>query len=244
MNHASGISDQIIHDLVAANRILAHQNVVDAYGHVSMRQPGEPGRYLLARSISPALVEAKDIVEYRLDGTSVIDEAPAPYLERHIHGAVYEKRPDVHAVVHSHASSVLPFTLTETPLLPVIHVASDMGSSVPRWDIRDLFGDTNMLVVNLDQGRSMAESLGPNRVVLMRGHGFTATGRSLIEVVKISVYMPINAQVLMEASRMGTVRALTEGEIAIRSTVAPDSAQMRRAWEYWCHQAGIPPRAS
>ncbi|GAA5234798.1 class II aldolase/adducin family protein [Verticiella sediminum] len=238
------LDPQVLHDLVAANRILANEGVVDAYGHVSIRHPRNPDRYLIARSISPALVTAGDIMEYGLDGKPVDAASPTPYLERHIHGAIYEKRPDVQAVVHSHAVPVLPFTLTDVPLQAVIHVASDMGAVIPRWDIRDSFGDTNLLVVDMDQGRDLAETLGSNKVVLMRGHGFTATGRSLIEVVKISVYLPVNAQVQLEASRLGPMRPLSPGEIEIRSQVAPDAPQMRRAWDYWCRRAGISPEVS
>ena len=240
-SHISSVSKETLHTLVAANRILANQGVVDAYGHVSIRHPAYADRYLIARSLSPALVEMSDIVEYGLDGKPVDSASPSPYLERHIHGAIYEKRPDVHAVVHSHAVSVLPFTLSQAPLVPVIHVASDMGTTVPRWDIRDTFGDTNLLVTNMEQGRDMAQTLGANNVVLMRGHGFTATGRSLIEVVKISIYVPMNAAVQMEASRLGPITELSPGEVHIRSQVAPDAPQMRRAWDYWCHQAGVAP---
>jgi ribulose-5-phosphate 4-epimerase/fuculose-1-phosphate aldolase len=237
------IDAQTLHNLVCANRILAHQNVVDAYGHVSIRHPEDPARYLLSHSLSPAQVTADDICEFFLDGRPTQPGGPGPYLERHIHGAIYERRPDVMAVVHSHALPVLPFTLGDTPLRAVIHVASDMGDEVPRWDIRDNFGDTNMLVTDMEQGRDLASTLATNRVVLMRGHGFTATGRSLIEVVKIAVYLPANAQVLMEASRLGAVRTLSKGEIDIRNKVAPDAPQMMRAWNYWCDQAGISPTA-
>ena len=186
--------DQITRELVIANRILAHEEVVDAYGHVSVRHPDDPGRYLLARSVAPELVEREDIIDFRLDGTPTREEKRALYLERFIHGAIYEARPDVMAVVHAHAEAVLPFTITRTPLRPVIHSGSFMGESVPVWDIRDKFGDTNMLVTNVAQGRDLAARLAGNNVALMRGHGFAAAARSLIEVVRMSVYVPRNAR--------------------------------------------------
>jgi HCOMODA/2-hydroxy-3-carboxy-muconic semialdehyde decarboxylase len=233
---------QSLHDLVVANRILAHQGVVDAYGHVSVRHPFHADRYLLSRSRSPELVSEEDILEFHLDGTPVANDSPAPYVERHIHGGVYERRPDVHAIVHSHALDVLPFAIGDVPLRPVIHVASDMGLTVPVWDIRDRFGDTNLLVSTMDQGRDLAMSLAANRVVLMRGHGFTATGRTIIDVVKAAVYLPQNARVLKEALLMGaTVKTLSAGEIAVRDTVDPWSPQMQRAWEYWALRAGVKP---
>jgi ribulose-5-phosphate 4-epimerase/fuculose-1-phosphate aldolase len=234
--------EDCIHQLVVANRILAHQGVVDAYGHVSVRHPLHADRYLLSRSRSPELVEAGDILEFSLEGKPLAGQGPAPYVERFIHGAVYEARPEIQAVVHSHALDVLPFTVGSVALRPVIHVASDMGTEIPVWDIRTRFGDTNLLVSNAEQGRDLAHSLGTGRVVLMRGHGFTVAGRTLVEVVKTAVYLPQNARVLKEALMMGgQVTALSAGEIAIRSQVDPDSPQIQRAWEYWATRAGVDP---
>ena len=194
--------DLAVRDLVIANRILANEDVVDAYGHVSVRHPRNPERYLLSRSRSPELVERGDIMEFSLDGKPVGDDARPPYLERFIHGAIYAARPDILAVVHSHAEDVLPFSITRTPLRPVVHSASFIGARIPVWDIRDNFGDTNLLVANMAQGRDLARCLGEDRVVLMRGHGFAAAGRALAEVVRIAVYMPRTARVLMNALRL------------------------------------------
>jgi ribulose-5-phosphate 4-epimerase/fuculose-1-phosphate aldolase len=230
-----------IGQLVIANRILANEGVVDAYGHVSMRHPGNPERYLLACSRSPELVERADIMAFTLDGTPVRDDGRALYLERFIHGAIYEARPDVQAVVHAHAEDVLPFTITTTPLRPVIHSGSFMGAHVPVWDIADQFGDqTNLLVTNMAQGRDLARCLGGDNVVLMRGHGFAAAAPSLIEVVRLSVYVPRNARVLLAALRLGgEVKGLSQGEIAARAAgYQPYSVETWRAWEYWARRAG------
>jgi HCOMODA/2-hydroxy-3-carboxy-muconic semialdehyde decarboxylase len=230
-----------IGQLVIANRILAKEGVVDAYGHVSMRHPAHPERYLLACSRSPELVERADIMEFTLDGDPVNDDGRALYLERFIHGGIYEERPDVQAVVHAHAEDVLPFTITTTPLRPVIHSGSFMGSHVPVWDIADQFGDqTNLLVRNMPQGRDLARCLGTNSVALMRGHGFAAAARSLIEVVRVSVYVPRNARALLAAMRLGgEVKSLSQGEIAARAAgYQPYSVETWRAWEYWAKRAG------
>lgn len=227
-----------IGDLAIANRILAHENVVDAYGHVSIRHPLRPDRYLLSRSLSPEFVTRADIIEFTLDGTPIGDERP-PYLERFIHGAIYEARPDVRAVVHSHAEDLLPFSISRTPLCCVAHVASDMGNHVPVWDIADRFGDeTNLLVINMAQGRDMARALGGNSVVLMRGHGFSAAADGLLKLVRLAVYLPRNARILLAAMRMGQFKALSEGEIRTRNTFRPGSPEMQRGWEYWARRAG------
>jgi HCOMODA/2-hydroxy-3-carboxy-muconic semialdehyde decarboxylase len=227
-----------IGDLVIANRILAHENVVDAYGHVSIRHPQKPDRYLLSRSLSPEFVTRDDIIEFQLDGTSVNDSRP-PYLERFIHGAIYEARPDINAVIHSHAEDILPFSISKTPMCCVAHVASDMGSHVPVWDIADKFGDaTNLLVINMDQGREMARKLGGNSVVLMRGHGFSAAADGLLKLVRMSVYLPRNARILLAAMRMGEFKALSEGEIKTRNQFRAGSPEMQRGWEFWARRAG------
>jgi HCOMODA/2-hydroxy-3-carboxy-muconic semialdehyde decarboxylase len=228
-----------IRDLVIANRILAHENVVDAYGHVSVRHPAKPDCYLLSRSLSPELVTKDDIIEFKLDGTAVSDARP-PYLERFIHGAVYEAQPKVRAVVHSHAEDTLPFSIsTTTQLCCVAHVASDMGTHVPVWDIADRFGDeTNLLVTNMAQGRDMARVLGENTVVLMRGHGFSAAATDLLKLVRLAVYLPRNARIQMQAMRLGEYKRMSAGEINARHAYRSETPAMQRGWQYWAKRAG------
>jgi ribulose-5-phosphate 4-epimerase/fuculose-1-phosphate aldolase len=232
----------LINDLVIANRILANEDVVDAYGHVSVRHPDDPSRFFLARSLAPEFITPKDIMEFTLDGEPVKKGGPAPYLERFIHGGIFEARPDVVAVVHAHAEDILPFGLTDgTPLKPVIHSGSFIGSNVPVWDIADNFGDTNLLVANVAQGQDLAKCLANNNVALMRGHGFAAAARSLIEVVRMSVYLPRNARALWRAKQLGgEVKYLRQGEIDARNRgYSPYSVETWRAWHYWANKAGV-----
>lgn len=230
---------QAIRDLVVANRILAHEGVVDAYGHISMRHPNEPNRYLLSCSRSPELVTVNDIMEFELDGTPVRGDTRLPYVERHIHGAIYEKRPDLNAAVHSHAEDTLPFGISPTPLRAVIHSGGYLGHGAPIWDIRDKFGDTNLLVTNMEQGRDLADALGDGRVALMRGHGFAAAGTALPDVIRISVYLPKNARVLQKALALGGAKYLSPGEIDKRLAISPTGMESARAWEYWATRAGM-----
>ena len=231
----------LVRDLVVANRILARENVVDAYGHVSVRHPDDPRRFLLATSIAPEMVEEEHIVEFNLDCTPVRPDGRPLYHERFIHGGIYETRPDVQAVVHAHSEDVLPFSISATPLRPVIHSGSFMGAQVPVWDMADRFGpDTNMLVTNMEQARDLARALGPHNVALMRGHGFSAAARSLIVVVRMAVYVPRFARVLTNALCLGgDIKPLHDGEIAARNAgYKPYSLETRRAWRYWAHKAG------
>ena len=222
-----------------ANRILAKENVVDAYGHVSIRHPLRPDRYLLSRSLSPEFVTPEDIIEFTLDGDAGQRQAPALSRALHPRRDLRGAAGRCNAVVHSHAEDTLPFGITRTPLCCVAHVASDMGTHVPVWDIADKFGDeTNLLVVNMAQGRDMARALGSDSVVLMRGHGFSAAADHLLKVVRLCVYLPRNARILLAAMRIGEFKALSEGEIRTRQNFRPGSPEMQRGWEYWARRAG------
>jgi ribulose-5-phosphate 4-epimerase/fuculose-1-phosphate aldolase len=234
--------DSVLNDLVIANRILANEDIVDAYGHVSIRHPDNPDHFFLARSLAPEFINRDDILEFDLEGRVVGSDKRAPYLERFIHGGIFEARPDVMAVVHAHAEDILPFGLTgATPLKPVIHSGSFIGANVPVWDIADTFGDTNLLVANVEQGRDLAKCLAKNNVALMRGHGFAAAARSLIEVVRMSVYLPRNARALQKAKVLGgDIKYLSQGEIDARNRgYSPYSVETWRAWEYWANKAGV-----
>ena len=161
------------------------------------------------------------------------------YLERFIHAAVYELHPEVNGVVHSHSEALLPFGITSVPLKPVFHNASRMGKEVPVWDIADKFGDTDMLVVNMDHGRDLAETLGDNRLVLMRGHGLTVATEALHTVVTTAIYAMVNARVQTTAMQMGEVKFLSEGEIdAAISKAKTATIGHKRIWEYLSRRAG------
>jgi len=226
------------HDVALANRILAREGVVDAYGHVSRRHPDRPDRFLLSCSRSPELVVPADLMEFRLDGEAADPaEQRKPYLERYIHAAIYEARPEVNSVVHNHSSAVLPFTVTGTPLRPLIHTAGLIGATVPLWDIRDRFGDTNLLVANLEQGRDLARALGTNTLVLMRGHGCSVAAASLEEAVIAAVYAQLNATLQMNAAQLGDVKFLSDGEIRETGALIRVPNVVARVWEYLASRA-------
>ena len=235
MNQESRIKD----DLVTANRILAREGVVDAFGHVSIRHPSNSDGFVLSRARAPECIEAPDLMEFALDGTPIAAAGRKPYAERFIHAAVYEARPDVHAVVHNHSPAVIPYGISGTPLRPVMHMCASMGARVPLWDSRTVFGDTNLLVTNMEMARDLARTLAGGSVALMRGHGCVVAGRSLREAVFISVYLELNAELQWKASMMGAVTFLSDGEVAaiLRSRA---SFTYERAWEYWCNRAGRP----
>lgn len=232
-------TEDVLRNLVTANRILAHEGVVDAYGHISVRHPERPDRFFLSGSRSPELVTLNDIIEYDLDCSPIELHGRRQYIERPIHGAIYRKRPDVVSIVHNHAYEIIPFTVAHgVKLRPLLHTASGLGAEIPIWDIRDKFGDTNLLVTTLAHGDDLAENLGSNHVVLMRGHGATVAGTSIQDVVHTAVYLKVNAGIQTEAMRMTSdIVYLSTGEIAAMQKSA--DAGRTRAWEYWSRRAGI-----
>lgn len=223
--------DQYKRDVVTANRILANEGVLDAFGHVSVRHPTMPDRFLLSTSKAPELVTLEDVVEYGSDSEPISPPSAGLYAERYIHGEIYRARPDVNAICHHHSPAVLPFCITNTPMVPVYQHGAMIGPHVPRWDSRDEFGDTNLLIINVEQGASLARSLGQASMVLMRHHGATVVGKTVQELVFRSVTSCKNAEFLYRALALGHAPGLTPGEIEKAGKV-PDVA-MARAWKLW-----------
>jgi HCOMODA/2-hydroxy-3-carboxy-muconic semialdehyde decarboxylase len=236
---ASPALDAALDELVIANRILAHEGVIDAFGHISIRHPERPDRYFMARSRSPELVERGDLVEFDLDSNATSPETRTLYSERPIHGCLYQARPDLMSVCHNHAHSLVPFGVTASAVKPIWHMAAGIGSAVPIWDIREDFGDTDMLVTKNEMGRSLAKALGAGRVALMRGHGAVVATHDLKATVFVAIYLMVNAALLKEAREMGQVTYLSDGEIRLTSETLFKPRSQARAWEYWARRAGF-----
>jgi HCOMODA/2-hydroxy-3-carboxy-muconic semialdehyde decarboxylase len=241
---ASADLDAALEDLVIANRILADHGVVDSFGHVSLRHPHDPQRYLLSRARAPECIEIDDIMAFSLAGEPLDPRGRKPYLERFIHGAIYERRPDILSVVHSHSASVIPFGAVGEHLRPIFHMAAEIGPQVPIWEPREHFGHTDMLVSNRAQGLDLARVLGNGNTALMRGHGSVAVGRSLREAVYIAVYLQVNASLQTEAMRFGKpINFLSTEEIekiVARHAGGKAAEGFDRAWEGWCRRIGAP----
>lgn len=229
----------LLGDLVIANRILAHEGVLDDFGHVAVRHPGWPDRFFVSRSRSPELVTRDDLLEFDLDGTPVDPKGLKPYLESVLHARLFAARADVHATVHHHAPAVLPFTVTDVPLRPVFHMASVLGGPVPVWDSRDDFGDTNMLVDTIAKADSHARSLGGGTSVLLRNHGASNASHSLPALVFTAVRMMANADLQCRAMALGPVRYLSDGEIAMTTEMMMGERPLERAWAYYRARAGF-----
>lgn len=229
-------SSGLVQELVNANHILFEQGVVDAFGHVSVRHDGRTDRFLLARNMAPGGVAEQDIVEFTLDGEAVNANGRRVYLERFIHGEIYRRRPDVVAVVHSHSHSIVPLSVSNsTRLRALFHMAGFIGQEAPVFEIREAGGDsTDLLISSNALGEALAEKFDSSDIVLMRGHGSTVVAPSLKQAVYRAIYAEINARIQLEATRLGEVVYLTEGEG--RTAAENIEAQVHRAWDLWVEQ--------
>lgn len=222
----------LIDDLVSANHILFKEGVVDGFGHVSVRDERDPERFLLSRSIAPATVTARDVMEFGMDGEPLNARGRRPYLERFIHSEIYRLRPDVVAVVHSHSPALIPFGITGTSLRPVFHMSGFLGSATPIFEIREAGGPaTDMLIRDRGLGAALARKLGTAPFALMRGHGSVAVGATLKQVVFRSIYAEVNARLQSEALRLGTITYLNDAEAA--NAARTNDSVIDRPWGLW-----------
>jgi HCOMODA/2-hydroxy-3-carboxy-muconic semialdehyde decarboxylase len=221
------VEPALIDDLVAASRILAHHGVLDAWGHVSIRHPKNPERYLLSRARAPALVAADDIMEFDLESNPIDQRDRRMFLERFIHGSAYRARPDVNAVVHSHSPTVIPFTVTDEPLKAISHIASFLADGCPCFEIRDVGLTRGLLVTNDKQGAALAKVLGDRSVALMRGHGNLVVAPDVQRAVHRALYTEVNAR------QLATALSFKRPIKYVQPDEAQDPARLGDSWEVW-----------
>ncbi|WP_353194768.1 class II aldolase/adducin family protein [Pusillimonas noertemannii] len=227
---------ELLKELAIANRILFNEGVLDGFGHVSVRNPEDSTRFFIARTMAPALVTPEDIVEVDLEGVVHDSQGRKTYTERYIHSEIYRARPDVHAIVHSHSPSVIPFGVTGYQLRPICHMSGFLGATTPVYEIRDFIGETSDLLVRSQKlGRTLADTLGKATVTLMRGHGSVAVGESIKQAVYRAIYTENNARLQLQAAPLGNINFLTEGEA--QATSAMNDEHLDRPWQLWKRRA-------
>jgi ribulose-5-phosphate 4-epimerase/fuculose-1-phosphate aldolase len=229
------VAAAILDDLAAASRILVDQGVFDAAGHISMRHPDHADRFLMPRSVAPALVTPADIMEFTLACEPVDAKGRTPFIERYLHGEIYRARPDVMAVAHGHSPSVIPFGLVSTPMRATYHNAAFLAYGVPVFDIRAKFGATDIVISSAARGAALAESLGDKAVLLLRAHGFVAVGPTVPAAVFRAIFTEVSARVQLQAATLGGPVAALDLEEG-RKADAINLATVGRSWELWKKQ--------
>jgi HCOMODA/2-hydroxy-3-carboxy-muconic semialdehyde decarboxylase len=231
----------LLDDLVAANRILYRQGVVDGFGHVSVRHPARSDRFLLSAAKAPGRVTAEDIMEFDLDGKPIDGRERPIYSERFIHSEVYKARSDVNAVIHSHSPTVIPFSVTQVPLRPVHNTASFLAPEVPVFEMRKAAGMTNNLVTDSARGKALVETLGDRPVALLRGHGNVVVGPDLRRTVSRAIYTEVNARMLLQAVMLGGPITFIDPEenklIESGRGTQISGHNVDRTWQMWLEEA-------
>jgi len=231
----------LVEDLVAANRILYRQGVVDGFGHISVRHPAHADRFLMAASIAPGLVTKDDIMEFDLDGKPIDQRGRSIYSERFIHSEIYKARSDVNSVLHSHSPGVIPFSVSQVPLRPLMNQAGFLYPDIPVFEMRKVAGSRSLLVTNGELGKALADTLGNRPVALLRGHGNVVVGPSVRRVVARGIYTEVNARLLVQAITLGGPLIYIDGEEAKAGEAARDRDESGHAtdriWQMWVEEA-------
>jgi ribulose-5-phosphate 4-epimerase/fuculose-1-phosphate aldolase len=232
----------LIDDLVAANRILYRQGVVDGFGHISVRHPARADRFLMSASVAPGRVTKDDIMEFDLDGKPIDARDRSIYSERFIHSEMYKARSDVNAVLHSHSPTVIPFSVSQVPLRPVMNQAGFLYPDVPVFEMRRVAGSRSLLVTNGELGKALAETLGNRPVALLRGHGNVIVGPNIRRVVARGIYTEVNARrLLVQAITLGGPLVYLDAEEAKAGEAVRDRDESGhgtdRIWQMWVEEA-------
>ncbi|EED17997.1 conserved hypothetical protein [Talaromyces stipitatus ATCC 10500] len=247
-----------VRTFISGCHILHRHHVLDAYGHLSVRNPERSDTFFMSRDLAPGLISSSvDLVEYFVHDASPVNPAsPAGYIERFIHSEIYQKYPEVQSVVHSHASTVLPYTITGVNLRPCVHMSGFLGASVPNFDVAKFYKEDDkcdLLIRNKDLGAHLAEcfsapesdSESTRSVVLMRGHGFTAVGGSIPESVYRAIYTVENAKIQTVSMTLSAAAAKGDGphsgiyflpEHEIRGTKELTQRSVMRSWKLWVRE--------
>jgi HCOMODA/2-hydroxy-3-carboxy-muconic semialdehyde decarboxylase len=228
------LADELVEDLLLGNKILFKYGIVDAFGHISVRHDSDPQKYVMSRHLAPGLVTEKDLITYDLDSVPIVPTKHRLYSERYIHGEIYKARPDVTSVVHCHAPSLIPFGITKAELEPVYHMSAFLGLGVPKFEIREKAGMTDMLIRTAPIGKALAEKLGDKPMILMRGHGATMVGKTIRHAVYRAVYAAQNAQIQSEALRLGEPTYLAQEESANYERYIDEV--IHRPWNMWIRE--------
>ena len=236
---------KLVETLVTANRMLANENIIDVFGHISVRSDRNPQEFLLSCSRSPQAVTASDIMRYKLDGTPITETKERHYAERVIHAAILAARPEINSVCHTHSDAVLPFAVTGEPIRPVIHAGTLFWEGVGWYEKYDAQG--NLLVASATEGKELAASLGPRRAAVLKNHGAVVVGKSIAAAVLAAIHLEKNARTQLEAMRLGKPMFIEAEEGRRGAAVFDSPLSLERAWGYWLarlpegwrHEAGL-----
>lgn len=216
--------------VLAACRILAHRNLVEAFGHFSARIPGTDTFLITPRRSLSQVTRPEHLVVVNFAGDAISD-APEPPLELYIHACLYRTRADIGAIARTHSfnASVLG------ALGMSVGVVHDFGA-ILLGEVRTFpFSD---LIENNELGVKLAEFMGTSAGTLLRGNGTVIAGRDPIEACIRAVYLEESALIQRRAMQLGEPRFFTPEEIEARGRQLLEPSHLLRAWDHYCLEAG------
>ena len=220
---------QLKQDIVSACRILSQQKLVEGFGHVSARIAGTD-HFLITPRIGLALVKKTELLTMNLAGAVIDGAQPAPF-EAWLHAAIMKAKPRVNAIARIHARGANIFSVADRKLEPVHNHGSFFAGGVPVFSKPDLISNETL-------GTEVADGLGDQPAILLRGNGQVTVGRTIPEAVMMAIYLEEAAQILYGALQIGTPIPLTLTENQQRQTEALPPVDLERAWRFFKRQVG------
>ena len=217
--------------IVLAGHILDGMGLTEGFGHVTARQPHDPGRILCTGAKAPGLIIVDDLMEFSLAGECVRPAASGlrPALEIPMHLAIYRVRPDVMAICRTHSPYAVACGVATQRVYANHGFGGMLGGEVPVHPETDLIVDAAM-------GDAVAATLGAGMALLIRGNGALAVGPSLERAAVHAVYLEESARNQVFGLPLGGARPFTTTELAARARWYDNEAV--RAWDYYAAKFG------
>jgi len=225
-----GAFSELKKTLITACRILDREGMMDELGHFSVRCP-EKGGVFMNGKVSPGQATEKDIVLLDLEGNK-LEGALDAVSESPLHLAVYQRRPDVMAVAHTHSPMILTLNIAGAPLRPVEGLgASVIGPSAP---VFEQYG----LMDSFELGYGAVEALGDRNICVIKSHGNIVVGGSIEEVCVWTMWVEKAARLQYQAMLLGQPQWYPEEEI-VKSVKQQRKGQSHiRTWNYYKWKLG------
>ena len=217
--------EALVSGLLTAMRILDRENIMDELGHFSVRVPGED-KVLMNGTISPGQATEEDLVLLDLDGKKLEGRLDAA-KEIPLHLAVFQRRPDVMAIAHTHSPTIVALSIAGMKLRAVDNLgATVFGKEAP---VFEEYG----LVDNFAMGYRIVDAMGSAGTVVLKGHGNVVTGKSIEECCVSAIWAEKAAKLQVQSMLLGEPHWYPEPEIEkVRKQVIEGKA-FQRTWDYY-----------
>ncbi len=202
------------------NRILFHQGLADYHGHQSARIPGTR-KFLIKPVLAPlGRIASRDIITVDIDeykavceqnwakvrGKRQVTKVKAPPRETMIHAAIYEARPEVNSVAHTHQPLATAFSVAGVPILPIYNQAAPFAPETPIFP-------SPRLIYTVQDGADICQTLGDRMAMLLQGHGIVVVGDSVEYATVHAIYLERTAHMQWVASCVGKPVTMPQREI-------------------------------